>query len=628
MGLMLGSGIWLILLALFKLLPLPESLVANAWITPLAGALTGAVLGGWRRISLSRAARLIEARHRLDQRLSTALELTHTQPDLDSPWTRLVVADAAASLQGLDLVRLLPFHLPRTARWIPLLVAAVIGLGFVPEYRSARHRQQQAEATALRESGRRLAELVRQELQRPEPRSEGLTEALQDARQIGERLSQARLSKAESLGALANVTDRLKEEARQLEDRPGLDRLRQAARSPSGPSPAGGGNPALQRQLDKLQQSLGAPPDALDRLASQLEEARKLAAGMQGGAPDGAAQQALSQSLSQLAESASQMGLDSAALQRALDAAQGLDMDRVLKDLAAAGRDLDKLRQMARRMGEMQKLMEQAGKDLAEQLDRGQAQAAAETLERMMERLRASDLSQEDLRGLLAEVEKAVRPAGDYGKVAELLQQAAGGLQQGLKSEASGQLAAAAKELRDLARQAGEAQQLADALEALQSAQLAMASGRVWKPGQCQGGACTGCSLHPGGSARAGKGGRPGRGVGTWADENGWLFYPEISERWDNTGLVRPDQAPRGHTDRGEGTLSKNVLPTKLQGQFSPGAMPSITLKGVSIVGRSTAPYAQVVEAAQSDARSALDQEQVPRAYRGAVRGYFDDLSK
>ena len=115
--------------------------------------------------------------------------------------------------------------------------------------------------------------------------------------------------------------------------------------------------------------------------------------------------------------------------------------------------------------------------------------------------------------------------------------------------------------------------------------------------------------------------------MGTWADENPWLMYQvQMSELWDNSGIERPDMDAKGHTDRGDGELSKNVSPTKLRGQFSPGPMPSITLKGVSIKGQSSVQYEQAVEAAQSDAQSALNQDRVPRAYRGAVRGYFDDL--
>jgi hypothetical protein len=128
---------------------------------------------------------------------------------------------------------------------------------------------------------------------------------------------------------------------------------------------------------------------------------------------------------------------------------------------------------------------------------------------------------------------------------------------------------------------------------------------------------------------RVGKGGRPGRGVGTWSDDNGWLTYAQMTDRWDNSGLQRPDMAPRGETDRGEGELSDALVPTKVKGKISPGgSMPSITLKGVSIKGQSKVAYTEAVTKAQSEAQSALSQEQVPRAYQGAVKDYFDDLKE
>jgi hypothetical protein len=46
-------------------------------------------------------------------------------------------------------------------------------------------------------------------------------------------------------------------------------------------------------------------------------------------------------------------------------------------------------------------------------------------------------------------------------------------------------------------------------------------------------------------------------------------------------------------------------------------------LEGVSITAQSTVKY---TGAAQSEAQNALSQDRVPRAYRGAVRDYFDDL--
>ena len=163
--------------------------------------------------------------------------------------------------------------------------------------------------------------------------------------------------------------------------------------------------------------------------------------------------------------------------------------------------------------------------------------------------------------------------------------------------------------------QMGDAESLKGTLEALQKASMCVGNGQSWA--QCK---------TPGGS---GKGGKAGRGVGTWADENGWLYYPEITERWDNSGAIRPDVAPRGLTDRGEGELADTLAPTKIRGQMNPGgSMPSITLKGVSIKGQSKVGYQEAVNAAQSEAQSALNQDQVPRAYQGAVKSYFDDLKE
>ena len=177
-------------------------------------------------------------------------------------------------------------------------------------------------------------------------------------------------------------------------------------------------------------------------------------------------------------------------------------------------------------------------------------------------------------------------------------------------------LADASDELKRLLDQLGDAQAMMASLDALQKAQMCVGNCMGW--GQC-------LAKIP----RAGQGGKPGRGVGTWSDDNGWLNFPTMVDRWDNSGIQRPDQAPRGESDRGEGELSDALVPTKVKGQISPGGpMPSITLKGVSIKGQSRVGYVEAVAKAQSEAQSALSQEQVPRAYQGAVKDYFDDLKE
>jgi hypothetical protein len=273
------------------------------------------------------------------------------------------------------------------------------------------------------------------------------------------------------------------------------------------------------------------------------------------------------------------------------------------------------MRDMAKSMQQMQQQMEKLGKDLAEQLKNGQPEVAAQTLEKMAQQLKSSNLSKEQMQKTMDEVAKAINPAGNYGKVADQLKSASQQMKGGDQPAASQSLGNAAKELQKLAQQMGDAQQMMAELENLNKASQCIGTCKSW--GTCN---------KPG----MGKGGKPGGGVGTWADEkSGWMYDGQWSDHWDNSGNVRPDMAAKGQSDRGPGELNDALKPTKVKGQFSPGGqMPSITLKGVSIKGTSKVEYEAAAAAAQSDAQSALSQEKVPRAYQGAVRDYFDDIKK
>src|SRR5579859_4452577 len=99
--------------------------------------------------------------------------------------------------------------------------------------------------------------------------------------------------------------------------------------------------------------------------------------------------------------------------------------------------DLEKMRDMAKSLQQMQQQMEKIGKDLAEQLDK-----------------------------MLAEVSKAVDPAGNYGKVAEFLKDAAKSMKAGEKPGAATALANASKELDKLMQQMGDAQAMMSELDA------------------------------------------------------------------------------------------------------------------------------------------------------------------
>jgi len=550
----------------------------------------------------------------LKERLSTALELG-SDPSTGR-WGQLVVSDAAEHAKGLDPRKLVPFRLPKSARWALLFLALCAGLGFVPEYRSKAFLQKQADKQTIKDVGRQLAELTRRSLDQRPPALPPTEKSLQAVEALGSEFTKKALTRSEALKDLASVADQLKDQLKELGKDPGLKKLEQAARASTGSDSQTAAG--LQKQIEALQKQIGTPtgnPEAMDKLQKDLQKLQEAAKGLadKNSAGTEAERQKLSEALSALSKQAQQMGLQMPQLDDAISALAANQPELVLKDIQASLTDLEKTRDMAKSLAQLQQQMEKLGKDLAEQLKNGQPEAAQMTLQKMAQQLKAAKLSPDQLQKLLQEVSQAVDPAGNYGKVADYLKSAAQQMKGGDQPGASQSLADAAKELEKLMQQMGDAQQLQAELEAMNRASMCVGTGQCWS--QCK---------NPGFKP----GGRPGTGVGTWADENaGW--NGQFNDHWDNTGIVRPDQDPRGLTDRGQGDLSDALKPTKVKGQFSPGGqMPSITLKGVSIKGQSKVSYEEAAAAAQSDAQSALSQEKVPRAYQGAVKDYFDDLKK
>ncbi|HYV31778.1 MAG TPA: hypothetical protein VEO53_11825, partial [Candidatus Binatia bacterium] len=357
--------------------------------------------------------------------------------------------------------------------------------------------------------------------------------------------------------------------------------------------------------------------DKLDKLSRDLDKLKAQAANAasKDSRAGSAAREQLAQSLADMARQAREAGASLDSLEEAIQALQSNNTDLFLKDLETATQDLEKMRDMAKAVQQLQEQAARLGKDLAEQLEKGQGQAAVQTLQKMIEQLKSSSLSKETLQKILDEAQKASKPGSQYGKVGELLQSAAQRGNAGNKSAAAQNLAEAQAELQKLMDQMADAQSLQATLDALARAQMAISQCKGW--GQCQG------------PPAFSPGGKPGRGVGTWADEYASTYFPQNQDSgWDNSGIERPEFDPKGQTDRAA-DLNPNLVPDKVKGQMSPGgSMPSITLKGVSVKGTSNVKFEEAVTSAQQDAQSALSQDQVPRAYQNAVRDYFDDLKK
>jgi predicted nucleic acid-binding Zn-ribbon protein len=616
-GLLVGAVLSLVVIGVWHLLPLPLWTLTAAALVPFPCALVGMIIGGWHKTPLSEAARWVDGRQHLQERLSTALEVAGQQGP--GAWRDLVVTDAAEHAKGLDLRRLVPFRLPKATRWALVALALGAGLGFVPEYRSKSFLQKKADDQNIKEVGKRLVDLTRRNLEKRPPVLEPTQKALEAVSDLGDQLTKKVFTRSEALKDLANVAEKLKDELKEMGKDPSLRKMEQAARAATGnDSQTAAG---LQKQIESLQKQMGTPtgnPDALDKMKKELEKLKEAAKGMADKNSPGneANRQKLSESLSALSKQMQDMGMQMPQLDEAINALAQNQTDLVLKDLEASLTDLEKMRDMAKSLQQLQQQTEKLGKDLAEQLKNGQPELAQATLQKMVSQLKAASLSPEQLQKILQDVSKAVDPAGNYGKVADHLKNASKQMQSGNKPGAAQALAAAAKELGDLTQAMGDAQELAATLESLNQASMCIGSGQCWgmrtsnKPG-----------YNPHGN-------HPGGGVGTWGDPNA-QWDGQWSDHWDNSGVNRPDQDPMGHTDRGEGELSDALKPTKVKGQFKPGGqMPSITLKGVSIKGQSKVAYEEAATTAQSDAQSALSQEKVPRAYQGAVKDYFNDLKK
>jgi predicted nucleic acid-binding Zn-ribbon protein len=616
-GLLVGAVLSLLAVGAWHLLPLPIWTLGLAALVPFPCALMGLVIGGWGKLALPEVARWVDGRQHLQERLSTALEVA-ADPD-GGTWRDLIVTDAAQHIKELDPRRLVQFRLPKATRWALVVLALGAGLGFVPEYRSKNYRQKKADEQNIKEVGRQLADLTRRNLEKRPPVLEPTQKALENVTDLGDQLAKKTLTRNEALKDLANVAEKLKDELKEMGKDPALRKMEQAARASTGNDSQSAA--ALQKQIESMQKQLGTPtgnPDALDKLKKELQKLQAAAKGMadKNSPASEADKQKLSESLAALSKQMQEMGLQLPQLDDAIQALAANQPDLVLKDLQEATVDLEKMRDMAKSLQQLQQQSEKLGKDLAEQLKNGQPELAQATLQKMISQLKSASISSNQLQQLLAEVSKAVDPASNYGKVAEKLKNATQQMQAGDKGAAGQSLQAAAKELGELMQQMGDAQSLMATLDSLNQASMCIGSGQGW-------GSKTGNK--PGYNP---KGSGPGGGVGTWSDSSA-QWDGQWSDHWDNSGINRPDQDAMGHTDRGEGELSDALSPTKVKGQFKPGGqMSSITLKGVSIKGQSKVAYEESATAAQSDAQSALSQEKVPRAYQGAVKDYFDDLKK
>src|ERR1051325_4842393 len=115
-GLLIGGVFWFLMLAIYKLAPIPFILLyVGAFIACLV-PLFMAIIAASKNISIFQAARFVDSRRDLKERLSTALEISGAS-GIDASWRDLLVADAAQHVKDLEPPQLIPLRLPAFSRW-------------------------------------------------------------------------------------------------------------------------------------------------------------------------------------------------------------------------------------------------------------------------------------------------------------------------------------------------------------------------------------------------------------------------------------------------------------------------------------------------------------------------------
>ena len=261
-----------------------------------------------------------------------------------------------------------------------------------------------------------MLELTKQNLQSRKPTLEKTEKAMDAVSDLATNLTAKALTRSEALKDLAKLTDRIKDELKDLTKDPAMKKMEEAARAGNGETSPQAAQ--LQKEIEETQKQLGnstATPNDLSKMEKKLQDAQQAAkaAADKNGNMSQADKEKISQSLAALSKMAQEQGMNVPNLDEAIKALAANQTGTFMKNMEAAMTDLEKTKDMAQNLQQMQSQMEKMGKDLAEQLQNGQPEAAQATLKKMIEQLKAAKLSPEQMKQMMKMMNKM--PMGGMG---------------------------------------------------------------------------------------------------------------------------------------------------------------------------------------------------------------------
>ena len=362
---------------------LPNRWALLCTLAALAVGFMAACLWTWLRgRSQLEAAMEIDRRYGLNERVASSLSLTPAERQ--TPAGQALVTDAVRAIRRVDVNKRFRIHLDKRA-WLPLAPAMLAFLlAVLVDNREAKSsidpQSKQATKQQLEDSAQALIE------RRKQAASQGLKDAEGLFRQLEketEKLASANdLNRKQALVKLNDLSQQLQQRRQKL-----------------------GGEQELRKQFEKMNQLNRGPADKLAEAMRQgqwqkaIQELAKLKQQLERGKLDPQAQAQLEQQFQQLQEKLTDAAK---ARQQAMDALRKqIEAERQQGNLARAGELQQKLDQMRAQQNRLDKLSQLAQKmgDFQQRMQQGDASGATESLDQMMQQMEQiqQDLAESEL---------------------------------------------------------------------------------------------------------------------------------------------------------------------------------------------------------------------------------------